>query len=68
MVAQAYQTNHRGQRVDREVTRLFSDGLGRRLVKELRPQDRRGRGETDGIRFGRPGPGGRILPVERAAG
>jgi RHS repeat-associated protein len=39
IVAQAYQTNHRGQRVDREVTRLFYDGLGRRLVKEYDPKD-----------------------------
>jgi RHS repeat-associated protein len=38
IVAQAYQTNHRGQRVDREVTRLFYDGLGRRLVKEYDPK------------------------------
>mgnify|MGYP000254883376 CR=1 FL=1 len=35
---QAYQTNHRGHRVDREVTRLFYDGLGRRLVKEYDPK------------------------------
>jgi len=39
ITAQAYQTNHRGQRVDREVTRLFYDGLGRRLVKEYDPKD-----------------------------
>jgi RHS repeat-associated protein len=38
IVAQAYQTNHRGQRVDREGTRLFYDGLGRRLVKEYDPK------------------------------
>jgi len=38
IVAQAYQTNHRGHRVDREVTRLFYDGLGRRLVKEYDPK------------------------------
>jgi YD repeat-containing protein len=38
IVAQAYQTNHRGQRVDREVIRLFYDGLGRRLVKEYDPK------------------------------
>jgi len=38
IIAQAYQTHHRGQRVDREVTRLFYDGLGRRLVKEYDPK------------------------------
>ncbi len=38
IVAQAYQTNHRGQRVEREVTRLFYDGLGRRLAKEYDPR------------------------------
>ena len=38
IVAQAYQTNHQGQRVEREVTRLFYDGLGRRLVKEYDPK------------------------------
>ena len=37
--AQAYQTNHQGHRTDREVTRLFYDGSGRRLAKEYDPQD-----------------------------
>jgi RHS repeat-associated protein len=36
--AQAYQTNQRGQRTDREVTRLSYDGNGRRLVKEYDPR------------------------------
>ncbi|MEM0338019.1 MAG: RHS repeat-associated core domain-containing protein [Candidatus Caldarchaeum sp.] len=39
LTAQAYQTNHQGHRVDREVTRLFYDGLGRRLAKEYDPRD-----------------------------
>jgi len=39
ILAQAYQTNHRGHRVDREVTRLYYDGLGRRLAKEYDPKD-----------------------------
>ncbi|MGB9873035.1 MAG: hypothetical protein ACPLYD_15435, partial [Anaerolineae bacterium] len=39
IAAQAYQTNHRGHRIDREITRLFYDGLGRRLVKEYDPKD-----------------------------
>ena len=38
IVAQAYQTNYQGYRIDREVTRLFYDGLGRRLVKEYDPK------------------------------
>nr|WP_322798325.1 hypothetical protein [Thermoflexus sp.] len=36
--AQAYQINPRGQRVEREVTRLFYDGLGRRLAKAYDPR------------------------------
>ncbi len=39
IAAQAYQINHRGHRVDREITRLFYDGLGRRLAKEYDPND-----------------------------
>jgi len=45
VVAQAYQTNVGAglvsalHRTDREVTRLFYDGLGRRLAKEYDPKD-----------------------------
>ena len=39
ILAQAYQTNGQGHRVEREVTRLYYDGLGRRLAKEYDPKD-----------------------------
>ncbi len=38
ILAQAYQTNQQGHCIDREVTRLFYDGLGRQLAKEYDPR------------------------------